>query len=87
MRKHFTHSKVTLASSCISVKNYFKPGGTMSLIQGNMVGCIIESSSDEYGQWVYSKLAAKDERVIMVITVYQPSKVSKNMAIQSTISK
>eukprot|EP00957_Ditylum_brightwellii_P094774 7217274-Ditylum_brightwellii.AAC.1 len=49
MRKHFTHSKVTLTSSCVLVKNYFKPGGMMSLIQGNMVGHVIKSGSDEYG--------------------------------------
>eukprot|EP00957_Ditylum_brightwellii_P041724 3159947-Ditylum_brightwellii.AAC.1 len=77
MRKHFTHSKVTLASSCAPVRNYFKPGGTMSLIQGNMVGHVIESGSNECGRWVYSKLAAKDERVSMVITVNQPCKVTK----------
>eukprot|EP00957_Ditylum_brightwellii_P073261 5568782-Ditylum_brightwellii.AAC.1 len=59
------------------MKNYFKPDGTMSLMQGNMVGCTIECGSDEYGRWVYSKLATKDERVITVITAYQPCKVSK----------
>eukprot|EP00957_Ditylum_brightwellii_P018892 1420816-Ditylum_brightwellii.AAC.1 len=55
MWKHFIHSKVTLASSCIAVRNYFKPGRTMSLIQGNMVGHVIESGSNEYDRWVYSK--------------------------------
>eukprot|EP00957_Ditylum_brightwellii_P174020 13249301-Ditylum_brightwellii.AAC.1 len=49
VRKHFTHSKVTLASSYTPAKNYFKPGGTISLIQGIMVDCIIESGSNEYG--------------------------------------
>eukprot|EP00957_Ditylum_brightwellii_P042816 3241438-Ditylum_brightwellii.AAC.1 len=87
MQKHFTHSKVTLASPYVPVRNYFKPGGTMSLIQDNMVGHVIKSGSNEYGRWVYIKLAAKDKRVIMVITVYQPCKVSKNMATQHTISK
>eukprot|EP00957_Ditylum_brightwellii_P114221 8708201-Ditylum_brightwellii.AAC.1 len=42
-----------------------------------MVGCVIKSGSDEYGRWVYSKLVAKDEGVITVITAYQPCKVSK----------
>eukprot|EP00957_Ditylum_brightwellii_P026262 1986676-Ditylum_brightwellii.AAC.1 len=87
MQKHFARSKVTLASSCVPVRNYLKPGGMMSLIQGNLVGCVIESGSNEYVRWVYSKLAAKDERVIMAITAYQPCKVSKNMATQHTISK
>eukprot|EP00957_Ditylum_brightwellii_P104639 7973971-Ditylum_brightwellii.AAC.1 len=64
MSKHFTHSKVTLASSCILVRNYFKPGGMMSVIQSDMVGRVIKSGSNEYGQWIYSKLTAKDEKVI-----------------------
>eukprot|EP00957_Ditylum_brightwellii_P178585 13603550-Ditylum_brightwellii.AAC.1 len=59
------------------MKNCFKPGGTVSLMQGDMVGCTIECGSNEYGRWVYSKLAAKDERVITVIVAYQPCKVSK----------
>eukprot|EP00957_Ditylum_brightwellii_P083730 6363987-Ditylum_brightwellii.AAC.1 len=77
MQKHLTCNKVTLASSCIPVRNYFKPGGMMSSIQGDMVGGVIKSGSDEYGRWVYSKLAAKDKRVILVITAYQPCKASK----------
>eukprot|EP00957_Ditylum_brightwellii_P190511 14501359-Ditylum_brightwellii.AAC.1 len=74
MRKHFIHTKVTLVSSCVPARNYFKPGVMMSLIQGDMVGRVIKSGSDEYGRWVYSKLAAKDKRVIAVITAYQPCK-------------
>eukprot|EP00957_Ditylum_brightwellii_P185360 14114199-Ditylum_brightwellii.AAC.1 len=74
VQHHFEHSKVTMASSCIHVQNHFKPGGTMSMIQGDMVGCIIDTGGDEYGQWVYSKLAAKNEQLITVVTVYQPCK-------------
>eukprot|EP00957_Ditylum_brightwellii_P132466 10101794-Ditylum_brightwellii.AAC.1 len=77
MQKHFTYSKVTLASSCVPVRNYFKPGGMMSLIQSDMVGSVIKSGSNEHGRWVYSKLAAKDKRVITVIMTYQPCKGSK----------
>eukprot|EP00957_Ditylum_brightwellii_P066917 5078772-Ditylum_brightwellii.AAC.1 len=77
MQKHFTHRKVTLASSCILVRNYFKPGGTMILIQVDIVGHVIESGSNEYGRWVYSKLAAKDKRVFTAITAYKQCKVSK----------
>eukprot|EP00957_Ditylum_brightwellii_P165445 12595936-Ditylum_brightwellii.AAC.1 len=62
IQHHFEHSKVIMASLCIPVQNYFKPGGTMSLIQGDMVGHIIGTSGNDYGQWVYSKLAAKNEQ-------------------------
>eukprot|EP00957_Ditylum_brightwellii_P181654 13837601-Ditylum_brightwellii.AAC.1 len=63
-RKHFSHSKITTASLCIPVKHFFDLGGTLSIIQGDVVGRIIDSGSDEYGQWVYTKIAAKDERVV-----------------------
>eukprot|EP00957_Ditylum_brightwellii_P151673 11550577-Ditylum_brightwellii.AAC.1 len=49
----------------------------MSITQGDIVGRIIESSSDEYGQWVYTKFTTSDECVVTVITAYQPCKVSK----------
>eukprot|EP00957_Ditylum_brightwellii_P042817 3241439-Ditylum_brightwellii.AAC.1 len=65
MQKHFTHSKVTLASSFVPLSNYFKPGGMMSLIQGGIVGCVVKSGSNEYDRWVYSKVDAKAKRVIM----------------------
>eukprot|EP00957_Ditylum_brightwellii_P022838 1723025-Ditylum_brightwellii.AAC.1 len=47
----FHHSKVIMASLCILVKNYYKLGGTLSVIQVDMVGRIIESGNDEYGRW------------------------------------
>eukprot|EP00957_Ditylum_brightwellii_P051811 3929078-Ditylum_brightwellii.AAC.1 len=34
VKKYFSHSKITTASSCIPVNHFFKPGGTMSIIQG-----------------------------------------------------
>eukprot|EP00957_Ditylum_brightwellii_P032308 2447520-Ditylum_brightwellii.AAC.1 len=42
-----------------------------------MISCIIDTGGDEYGQWVYSMLAAKNEQVITVVTAYQPWKVRK----------
>eukprot|EP00957_Ditylum_brightwellii_P010919 827233-Ditylum_brightwellii.AAC.1 len=49
----------------------------MSITQGDAVGRIIDSRSDEYGQWVYTKFTARDKRAVMVTIAYQPCKVSK----------
>eukprot|EP00957_Ditylum_brightwellii_P183991 14015380-Ditylum_brightwellii.AAC.1 len=49
----------------------------MSITQGDIVGRIIKSESDEYGRWVYTTFAASDECVVMVITAYQSCKVNK----------
>eukprot|EP00957_Ditylum_brightwellii_P077242 5869585-Ditylum_brightwellii.AAC.1 len=35
-RKVFNQCKIVSASSSIPVENYYKPGGTMSMIQGNL---------------------------------------------------
>eukprot|EP00957_Ditylum_brightwellii_P184195 14029905-Ditylum_brightwellii.AAC.1 len=77
VQHHFEHNKVTMASLCTPVQNYFELEGTMSLIQRDMVGCIIDTGDDDYGQWVYSKLAAKNKQVITVVMAYQLCKISK----------
>eukprot|EP00957_Ditylum_brightwellii_P128852 9829427-Ditylum_brightwellii.AAC.1 len=74
---NLSHCKVNTASSCTPVKHFFKSGGTMSITQGDIVSMIIESGSDEHGRLVYTKFASSDEYVVMVITAYQPCKVSK----------
>eukprot|EP00957_Ditylum_brightwellii_P067203 5100502-Ditylum_brightwellii.AAC.1 len=35
-RKVLNQCKIVSASSSISIENYYKPGGTMSTIQGNL---------------------------------------------------
>eukprot|EP00957_Ditylum_brightwellii_P074506 5661077-Ditylum_brightwellii.AAC.1 len=50
-RKIFTHCQLNSASSCIPVKEYYKSGDTISMIQGNLTGRIIEKGADKYGRW------------------------------------
>eukprot|EP00957_Ditylum_brightwellii_P079649 6056622-Ditylum_brightwellii.AAC.1 len=76
-RKNRSHCKVTIASLFTSVKHFFKPGGRMSITQGDAVGRIVDSRSDKYGQWVCIKFAARDKRVVMIIRAHQPCKGSK----------
>eukprot|EP00957_Ditylum_brightwellii_P185241 14105823-Ditylum_brightwellii.AAC.1 len=70
-----------MASSTIPTTNDYKPGSTMNIVQGDLVGQIIESGQDEMGQWVYTKLAAKNDKIITIIMAYQPCKVSKKNGI------
>eukprot|EP00957_Ditylum_brightwellii_P026793 2026528-Ditylum_brightwellii.AAC.2 len=72
-----------MASSTIPTTNDYKPGGTMNILQGDVVGWIVESGQDEMGQWVYIKLATKNDKIVTIITVYQPCKVSKRNGITS----
>eukprot|EP00957_Ditylum_brightwellii_P127922 9755447-Ditylum_brightwellii.AAC.1 len=48
-RKVFNQCKIVSASLSIPVKNYYKPGGTMSIIQGNLTAWVVEQESDQYG--------------------------------------
>ena len=81
--KKITHSQLNSASSCIPVKEFYKPGGTISMTQGNLTGQIIAKGADKYRCWVYTKFAAKNNTVIIAITAYQPCKVSKKQGIMT----
>ena len=52
----------------------YKPGGTLSLVQGNMRGRVIDKGKDDMGRWVYEKLRGKKGRNMYVITAYQVCK-------------
>eukprot|EP00957_Ditylum_brightwellii_P181641 13836686-Ditylum_brightwellii.AAC.1 len=81
LRKQSIHSQINCASFSIPVKEYYMPGGTLSMTQGNLVGQIIEKGVDKYGHWVYTKFATKNNTVITSITAYQPCKVTKKQGI------
>eukprot|EP00957_Ditylum_brightwellii_P007020 530963-Ditylum_brightwellii.AAC.1 len=48
-KKVFNQCKIVSASSIIPVDNYYKSGGTMSTIQGNLTAQVVEQKSDQYG--------------------------------------
>eukprot|EP00957_Ditylum_brightwellii_P025004 1891824-Ditylum_brightwellii.AAC.1 len=72
-----------MPSFTIPTTNNYKPGSTMNIVQGEIVGQIIESGQDKMGQWVYTKLAAKNNKIITIIVAYQPYKVRKKSGIMT----
>eukprot|EP00957_Ditylum_brightwellii_P193842 14760753-Ditylum_brightwellii.AAC.1 len=80
-RKVFNQCKIVSASSSIPIENYYKPGGTTSIIQGNLTARVVEQDSDPYGQWVLTKFAARNGKFITVIAAYQPCKVTKKQGV------
>ena len=66
--------RVQMASSRISTKNFYKPGGVMTLTSGNVSGRVIKSGSDKMGRWSYQYLTCKENRCIVIVTAYQPCK-------------
>ena len=59
------------------MENFYKPGRVLSICQGDFLTQKITEGKDHMGRWVYSKFAASNNRVITVITAYQPCKPSK----------
>eukprot|EP00957_Ditylum_brightwellii_P176324 13426434-Ditylum_brightwellii.AAC.1 len=49
-RKVFNECKIVSVSLSIPVENYYKPGRTMSIIQGNLTARVVEQESDQYGR-------------------------------------
>jgi hypothetical protein len=52
----FKHHTLKTAISSIPVDKFYKPGGTMLLARGNIVGQIKECSSNPAGCWSWIKL-------------------------------
>jgi hypothetical protein len=64
-----------MSSSSIPAATLYKPGGTLLMARGNCVARVIEGDDDKLGRWSYLWLAARDNRVVSIITVYQPCDV------------
>eukprot|EP00957_Ditylum_brightwellii_P198208 15103246-Ditylum_brightwellii.AAC.1 len=48
-RKVINQCKIVSVSSSTPVENYYKPGGIMSIIQGNLTAQVVIQESDQYG--------------------------------------
>eukprot|EP00957_Ditylum_brightwellii_P145207 11059742-Ditylum_brightwellii.AAC.1 len=50
-KKIFSHLILQSTSSPIGSESFHRPGGTISLVQGSMVGRKIDSGVDALGRW------------------------------------
>jgi hypothetical protein len=70
-RKSFEHFALQTATSSIPADKFYKPGGTLILAQGDVVGRIKEKGSDSLGRWSWIKLVGRNQRLITMISAYQ----------------
>jgi hypothetical protein len=79
-RRHSTvgHYKLQMSSTSIKAATLYKPGGTLLLARGNCVARILDGSDDAMGRWSYIRMAARGNRVVSIITAYQPCVVRGN---------
>jgi hypothetical protein len=66
-----TARKTQTSTSTISAEKFYKPGGTMIMAQGDLVGRITERGSDSMGRWSWIKLVGKNQRLVTLISAYQ----------------
>eukprot|EP00957_Ditylum_brightwellii_P059894 4547352-Ditylum_brightwellii.AAC.1 len=66
-----------ISSLPIPAKYFYKPGGTMCLVQGKISSRKIDQEYDQYERWSYIKSTAAKNKIITMITAYQPCKPTK----------
>eukprot|EP00957_Ditylum_brightwellii_P190944 14539289-Ditylum_brightwellii.AAC.1 len=65
-----------ISSSLIPAKYFYKPGDTMCLAQGNIHSRKVDQGCNHYGRWSYMKFSAAGNKIITIITAYQPLKIT-----------
>jgi len=70
-RQSFQHHSIQTATSSTLAAKFYKPGGTMLLAQGDLVGRIKDRGSNPLGRWSWMKLVGKNNRLILVISACQ----------------
>lgn len=70
-RKTFKHHCIQTATSSTVAEKFYKPGGTMIMAQGDVVGRIKDRGSDPLGRWSWIKMVGKNHRIVTLISAYQ----------------
>ena len=73
-RQSFTHYTMHTATSSTRADKFYKPGGTLLLAQGDIIGRIKERGNDPLGRWTWMKFIGREKRLITVISAYQVCK-------------
>jgi hypothetical protein len=75
-RAVFDHFKLEFGSSPQQHLNEYKPGGTLTIVAGRLVGQVLESSHDYLGRWTRTVFSRKDGKRIAVYNSYQVGKAN-----------
>ena len=64
--------RAVMASTPLEYHTAHKPGGVLAVTMGKLSGRVLETGSDEFGRWVYTKFNASGNKNVTVIGIYQP---------------
>jgi hypothetical protein len=69
--KLFENHCIQTATSSTVADKFYKPGGTMIMAHGNLVGQVTDRGSNSLSRWSWLKLVGKKQRLITIISAYQ----------------
>ena len=69
--KQVEHAHMVAGSSPVASSGIRKPGGTMSMALGNIVGRVSSTFVDPLGRWTAHHLKGKANRIITIVSVYR----------------
>ena len=76
-RKYWKQVRLSTSCSSIPATHRYLPGGTATLITGNLTGRIVNLGSDQsMGRWSYARLRGHNGNHIFIITAYMVCKTS-----------
>eukprot|EP00957_Ditylum_brightwellii_P133343 10166632-Ditylum_brightwellii.AAC.1 len=77
----FSQSSIQYGSTPISAKHFYKPGGTICIVKGDINSRKIDQGYDKYGQWSYFKFTVANGKRVTVITAHKPCIASSTTGI------
>ena len=70
-KQHWERYRLNIATTPISFKSMYKPGGTFMLAVGNATGRILSETKDKWGRWVSQTFQGAPGRTITIVSAYQ----------------
>ena len=70
-KQHWELYRLNIATTPISFKSMYKPGGTFMLAAGNATGRILSETEDKWGRWVSQTFQGAAWRTITIVSAYQ----------------
>ena len=69
---HWERNRLVIGTTPITVETPYKPGGTMILTVGSLMGRVVKQERDKWGRWATQEFTGRGHRRIILFSVYQP---------------
>jgi len=83
--KTWGEAKLVTGTTSQRSANQYKPGGTLAVTAGHLVGRIVSSSSDYMGRWTRTVLSGRQGTIVVVYNTYAVGKRNPNECGETTV--